>query len=85
LREPSPNKFKEDADLKSQFSPILHKVKRKLEYNSPLKERLLAHTGGVAPVRSRALLRATHCQINNNMKQEQSMEVDQIASENIET
>ena len=41
LREPSPNKFKDDVELKSQFSPLLTKVKRRLEYNSPLKEKLL--------------------------------------------
>lgn len=35
-------------ELKSQFSPLLTKVKRRLEYNSPLKEKLLLGMKGVS-------------------------------------
>ena len=50
IRQPSPNKFKDNdfcsngqrvREAESVVSPVLANVKRRLEYNSPLKEKLL--------------------------------------------
>lgn len=38
MREPSPNKFKEED---AEFTSPMGKVKRRLEYNSPLKDKMI--------------------------------------------